>query len=121
MYCQGSYNYRNSLLVTQPKFSMNYSRYSWKVFKNLEWEKSGIQINGGFLNNLRFSDDIVLVSESTNEAQQMIMLMNRKVQKVVIKMKMKKTKVMIINYKRDHEIRIDDEVIECVQEYMYLG
>ena len=34
---------------------------------------------------------------------------------------MKKTKVIFNNYILDHEIRIDDEVIECVQEYIYLA
>ena len=34
---------------------------------------------------------------------------------------MKKTKEMFNNYVQDHEIKIDDEVIECVQEYIYLG
>ena len=34
---------------------------------------------------------------------------------------MKKTKVMFNNYRPDHEIEVDDEVIKCVQEYSYLG
>ena len=34
---------------------------------------------------------------------------------------MKKTKVMFNNYILDHWTEIDDEVIECVQEYIYLG
>ena len=36
-----------------------------------------------------------------------------------LKMNMKKTKVMFKNYVLGHEIKIDDEVIECVQEYIY--
>ena len=28
---------------------------------------------------------------------------------------------MFNNYTLDHEIKIDDEVIECDQEYIYLG
>ena len=28
-----------------------------EVFKNLEWEEAGIQINGEYLNNLKFADD----------------------------------------------------------------
>ena len=33
---------------------------------------------------------------------------------------MKKTKMMFNNYLLDYEIKID-EVIKCVQEYIYLG
>ena len=29
------------------------------IFKNLEWEEARIQINGEYLDNLRFADDIV--------------------------------------------------------------
>ena len=35
-------------------------------------------------------------------------------------MSKKTTKVMFKNFIRDHEIRIDDEVTKCVQEYIYL-
>ena len=31
-----------------------------------------------------------------------------------------KTKMMFNNYITDHEIKTNDEVIECVQEYIYL-
>ena len=36
-----------------------------EVFKNLELEKSGIEIHGEYFNSLRFANDIVLMSEST--------------------------------------------------------
>ena len=51
-------------------------------------------MNVEYLNNLRFADDIVLMSECTDELQQMIMQLHRKIQKVGLKMNMKKTKVM---------------------------
>ena len=34
-------------------------------------------------------------------------------------MNVKKTKVMLNNYTLDHEIKIDDEVKECAQDYIY--
>ncbi|GBP52074.1 Retrovirus-related Pol polyprotein from type-2 retrotransposable element R2DM; Endonuclease [Eumeta japonica] len=33
------------------------------IFKNLDWEQFGININGSNLNHLRFADDIVLFAE----------------------------------------------------------
>ena len=36
-------------------------------------------------------------------------------------MNIKKTKVMFNNYMLVHEIWIEDEVMECIQGYIYLG
>ena len=36
-------------------------------------------------------------------------------------MNMKKTKMMINNHILDHEIKIYDKVIKCVQDYNYFG
>ena len=44
-----------------------------EVLKDLEWEESGIQINGEYLNNIRFAYDIVLMNESTDELQHRIL------------------------------------------------
>ena len=46
-------------------------------------------INGEFLNNLEFADDIVLMSEFIDELQ-MILQLHRKSQIVGLKMNMKK-------------------------------
>ena len=35
-----------------------------KACRELEWEEYGIMVDGKRLNNLRFADDIVLISES---------------------------------------------------------
>ena len=48
-------------------------------------------MKGEYLNNFRFTDDIVLMSESTDEQQQMILQLHRENQKVSLKMNMNKT------------------------------
>ena len=55
-------------------FLLNCSRQYYNFFSsnNLEWEEIGIKMNEECLNNLRF-DTIVLMSESMNELQQMIL------------------------------------------------
>ena len=63
---------------------------------------------------------IVLMSEMTDELQQMILQLYRKSQKVGLKVNMKKTKLMFIDYIPD-QIHVDDEVIECVQEKISSG
>lgn len=32
-----------------------------KMFKNLNWEEIGVNIDGERLNNLRFADDLILI------------------------------------------------------------
>ena len=44
-----------------------------EVFNILEWEEGGIQIIGEYLNILKFADDIVLMSQLTDELQHMIL------------------------------------------------
>ena len=38
-----------------------------EVFRNLNWEKKGLPINGEKINNLRFADDVVLISTNLEE------------------------------------------------------
>ncbi len=35
-----------------------------EIFRNLDWENKGIKINGEYLNNLRFADDVVVISDN---------------------------------------------------------
>ena len=65
---------------------------------------SGTQINGKYLNNLQFTNNIVLLSESTYELQQMILQLHKESQKVGLKMNKKKIKVVFNNYILDHKI-----------------
>ena len=37
-------------------FPKLFTAFLGEVFKNLDWEKSGIQINGKYMNNLQFAD-----------------------------------------------------------------
>ena len=92
-----------------------------EVFKNLDWEDKGICIEGEYLNNLRFADDIVLFSDSGEDLQDMIEDLGRESLKVGFKMNMKKTKVMFNSFAQPLQIKIGDEVLECVDEYVYLG
>ena len=42
------------------------------IFRNLNWTKKGININGENLNHLRFADDLILFSEDTRTVGQML-------------------------------------------------
>ncbi len=43
-----------------------------EIFRGLNWEKNGININGEYLNNLRFAEDVVLIAKDKEELHTMI-------------------------------------------------
>lgn len=90
------------------------------VFKKLDWSKMGININGEYLSNLRFADDIVLIAVDLDQAQIMLQQLNEEASKVGLKMNLSKTKIMT-NIDDDSEIKIGDTVIERVDSCVYLG
>ena len=48
------------------------------VIKSLKWDERGVYVNGRFLSNLRFVDDIELLPRSTTEAELMLKELNEK-------------------------------------------
>src|SRR6202012_6100007 len=80
----------------------------------------GININGRFLNHLRFADDIVQIAPNLEKLEMMLLQLNAESQKVGLKMNLSKTKIMT-NIEEQSEIEIGDRVIEVVESYIYLG
>ena len=91
------------------------------IFRKMDWEGKGININGEYLNHLRFADDIILISETPEELQVMLNDLNRESLKVGLKMNRSKTKVMFNRNANRLTIKIEDEDLEQVEEYNYLG
>jgi len=90
------------------------------VFKKLDWSEMGININGRFLNNLRFADDIALTSSTMEQAETMLLQLNEEAQKIGLKMNLSKTKILT-NITGAQPITIGDEEIGIVDSYKYLG
>ena len=68
-----------------------------QVFRRLNWDNKGMMINGEMLNHLRFADDIVLIGNSCEEAEEMLNEVNMESNKLGMKINMKKTKVCTMN------------------------
>ncbi|GBP80387.1 Retrovirus-related Pol polyprotein from type-1 retrotransposable element R2 [Eumeta japonica] len=64
------------------------------IIGKLNWEKVGININGRYLSHLRFADDIVLLSKSTNQLQEMINTLHEESRKVGLEINLTKTNIM---------------------------
>ena len=54
----------------------------------------GIKIAGRNINNLRYADDITLISESEEELKSLLMKVKEESEKVGLKLNIQKTKIM---------------------------
>ena len=88
------------------------------VFRRLNWENKGVKIDGEFLSNLRFADDIFLCTETTQELQQMLQELSDESRRMGLKMNIAKTKVMVVD---NTPINVNNVLIENVPGYVYLG
>ena len=56
--------------------------------------QAGIKIAGRNINNLRYADDITLMSESEEELESLLMKVKEKIEKAGLKVNIQKTKIM---------------------------
>ena len=64
----------------------------WNV--GLEEAQAGIKIAGRNINNLRYADDITLMTESEEELKSLLMKVKEESEKVGLKLNIQKTKIM---------------------------
>ena len=76
------------------------------------------KIDGQFLTNLRFADDIFLCTETPQELQQMLQELSDESRRLDLKMNIAKTKVMVVD---NTPIKVNNVPIENVEGYVYLG
>ena len=60
----------------------------------LEEAQAGIKIAGRNINNLRYTDDTILMAESEEELKSLLMKMKEESEKVGLKLNIQKTKIM---------------------------
>ena len=76
-----------------------------------------MKINGEFLSNLRFSDDIFLCTETPQELQQMLQELSDESRQMGLKRNITKTKVMVVD---NTPIYVNNVLIENIPDYVYL-
>ena len=85
----------------------------------LDEAQAGIKIARRNINNLRYADATALMAESEEELQSLLMKVNVESEKVGLKLKIQKTKLMAscpIN-----SWQIDGETVETVSDFIFLG
>jgi hypothetical protein len=82
-------------------------------------DKFGLKINGKILTDLRFADDIVLFAEDAKSLENMLNQLHRESKKVGLHINMTKTKIMSSGTRE--EIKMGNDLMEYVEDYVYLG
>ena len=95
--------------------------YAEYIMRNagLEEAQAGIKIAGRNIDNLRYADDTTFMAESEEELKSLLMKVKEESEKVGLKLKIQKTKIMasgpIISWE------IDRETVETVSDFIFLG
>ena len=75
-------------------------------------------MDGEFLSDIRFADDIFLSTETPQELQQMLQELSDESRGMGLKMNIAKTKLMVVD---NTPVNVNNVLIENVHGYVYLG
>lgn len=90
------------------------------AFKEINWDRKGINIDGEYLSHLRFADDIVITTDSFSEAQQMLTEIKLASENIGLNINFEKTKFMT-NLVPNNTMESNGNKVEQVHKYKYLG
>ena len=85
----------------------------------LEEAQAGIKIAGRNINNLRYADDTILMTESEEELKSLLMRVKEESEKVGLKLNIQKTKNMASGPITSWQM--DGETVETVTDFIFLG
>ena len=85
----------------------------------LDETQSGIKMARRNINNLRYADDTILMTESEEELKSLLMKVKEESEKVGLKLNIQKTKIMASGPITSWQI--DGETVETVAEFIFLG
>ena len=85
----------------------------------LDDAQAAIKIAGGNINNLRYANDTTLMAESEEEIKSFFMKVKEESEKAGLKFNIQKTKIMASGPITSWQI--DEETIETVTDFIFLG
>ena len=85
----------------------------------LDEAQAVIKIAGRNINNLRYADDTTLMAESEEDLKSLLMKVKEESEKVGLKVKIQKTKIMASN--PINSWQIDREIVETVRDFIVGG
>ena len=81
--------------------------------------QAGIKISGRNINNLRYADDTTLMAESEEELKSLLMKVKEESEKAGLKLNIQKNEIMASG--PITSCQIDEETIETVTDFIFLG
>ncbi|OWR49135.1 endonuclease-reverse transcriptase [Danaus plexippus plexippus] len=90
-----------------------------QMFRKLNWENQGLNINGARLSHQRVADDLVILESNPLTLESMIQTLVDRSSEVCLEIITSKTKGMTNSTPTD--ITINRQKLEYVEEYVYLG
>ena len=81
--------------------------------------QTGIKTAGRNINNLRYTDDTILMAESEEELKSLLMEVKEESEKVGLKLNIQKTKIIASGTITSWQI--DGETMETVTDFIFLG
>ena len=85
----------------------------------LDEAQAGIKIAGTNINNLKYADYTILKAESKEELKSLLMKVKGESEKAGLKLNIQKTKIMASGPITSWQI--DDETVETVADFIFLG
>ena len=85
----------------------------------LEEAQAGIKIAGRNINHLRYADDTILMAESEEELESLLMKVKEESEKAGLKLNIQKSKIMASGPITSWQI--DGETMETVTDLIFLG
>ena len=86
---------------------------------SLDEAQAGIKISGRNINNLSYADNTILMAESEEELNSLLMKVKEKSEKAGLKLNIQKTKIMASGHITSWQV--DGETIETVTDFIFLG
>ena len=84
---------------------------------DMEEAQIGIKIAGRNINNLRYADDSILMTESEEEQNNLLMKMKDESAKVDLKLNIQKTKIMVSSPITSWQIK--EETMKTVRDFIF--
>ena len=85
----------------------------------LDETQAGIKIARRNIGNFRYADDTTLMAESKEQLKSLLMKVKKESEKVGLKLNIQKTKIMA--YGPITSWQIDEETMETVRDFIFLG
>ena len=85
----------------------------------LDEAQAGIKIAGRNINNLRYADDSILMAESKEELDSLLMKVKEESEKAGLKLNIKKSKIMASSPITSWQM--DGETMQTVTDFIFLG